>query len=349
MSDIRAEIQDASHKNTELLRLLAETSHASSSLTQQQKIVLDLENQLAQSDKKLHDLDQERLANLQTHKKYRDSHFRKFLITASGKKEWFAGMADKEEQDYFETLQQAQQAQEHNSSLKAQLAQAQNTLASVQSLVQRHRGVQRQLDELYDDIFSGPTPGFPEEDEKEQESNDALAAYFTTKAKLEAHGKAVELQEQAAQTMMVTLQHMDKALIAHRTSSTLMERRALHQAKDNIQQTERTVDQLSKLGLDNGVLSRFNTDPLVRQLNSALGDVWGRIDIKHSCEEAARCASILDDALSYARVKRASVERELKEREFEMEEARKRLQKVREGIFERVINEDMMQCPWDAS
>jgi hypothetical protein len=147
MSDIRAEIRDASHKNTELLRLLAETSYASSFLTQQ-KIVSDLENQLARSDKKLHDLDQERLANLQTHKKYRDSHFRKFLITASGKKEWFAGMADKEEQDYFETLQQAQQAQEHNSSLKAQLAEAQNTLRSVESLVQRHRGVQRQLDEL---------------------------------------------------------------------------------------------------------------------------------------------------------------------------------------------------------
>jgi chromosome condensin MukBEF ATPase and DNA-binding subunit MukB len=128
-----------------------------------------------------------------------------------------------------------------------------------------------------------------------------------------------------------------------------MERRALHQAKDDIQQTKRTTDQLSKLGLDNGVLSRFNTEPLIRQLNSALGDVWGRIDIKHSCEEAARCASILDDALSYARVKRASVERELKEREFEMEEARRRLQKVREGIFERVMNEDMTQCPWDAT
>ncbi|RMJ19624.1 hypothetical protein CDV36_000716 [Fusarium kuroshium] len=348
MSNIGAEIRDASHKNTELLRLLAETDHARSSLTQQQKIVSDLENELALSNKKLHDLDQERLASLQTHKKYRDSHFRKFLITASGKKEWFAGMADREEQDYFETLQQAQQAQEHNSSLKAQLSQAQNTLASVQGLVQRHRGVQRQLDELYDDIFSGPTLDFPEEDEREEESNDGLAAYFTTKAKLSAYSKAVELQEQAAQAMMMALQHMDKAHIAQRASSTLMERRALHQAKDGIRQTERTIDQLSKLGLDNGVLSRFNTEPLVRQLNSALGDVWGRIDIKHSCEEAARCASILEDALSYARVKRASVERELKEREFEMEEARQRLQKVREGIFERVMNEDMMQCPWDA-
>ncbi|RSL42878.1 hypothetical protein CEP54_015320 [Fusarium duplospermum] len=348
MSDIRIGIRDASRKNAELLRLLAETSHASSTLTQQQKIVSDLENQLAQSNKKLHGLDQERLVNLQTHKKYRDSHFRKFLITASGKKEWFAGMADREEQDYFETLQQAQQAQEHNSTLKAQLTEAQTTLKSVQNLAQRHRGVQRQLDELYDDIFSGPTPDFPEEDEKEQESNDALATYFTTKAKLEAHGKAVELQEQAAQTMMVTLQHMDKALIAHRTSATLMERRALHQAKDDIQQTKRTIDQLSKLGLDNQVLSRFNAEPLIRQLNSALGDVWGRIDIKHSCEEAARCASILDDALSFARVKRASVERELKERGFEMEQARQRLQKVRQGIFERVMNEDMMQCPWDA-
>ncbi|KAJ4322213.1 hypothetical protein N0V84_004926 [Fusarium piperis] len=348
MSNIRAEIRDASHKNTELLHLLAETDRASSTLSQQQKIVLDLENQLAQSNNKLHDLDQERLANLQTHKKYRDSHFRKFLITASGKKEWFAGMADKEEQDYFETLQQAQKAQEQNSSLKAQLAEAQNTLRCVQSLVQRHRGVQRQLDELYDDIFSGPTPAFPEEDEEEQRSNDALAVYFTIKAKLEAHDKAVELQEQAAQTMMATLQHTDKALMAHRTSSTLMERRALHQARDDIRQTESTMDQISRLGLDNGVLSRFRTETLVKQLNSALGDAWGRIDIKHSCEEAARCASILDDALSYARVRRASVERELKERELEMEEGRKRLQKVREGIFERVMNEDMMQCPWNA-
>ncbi|RSM15298.1 hypothetical protein CEP52_000793 [Fusarium oligoseptatum] len=348
MSNIKAEIRDASHKNAELLRLLAETDHASSSHTQQQKIVSDLEKELARSDKKLHDLDQERLANLQTYKKYRDSHFRKFLITASGKKEWFASIAGREEQDYFETLQQTHQAQEHNSTLKAQLAEAQTTLQSAQNLVQRHRGVQRQLDELYDDIFSGPTPDFPEEDEKEQESNDALAAYFTTKAKLEAHSKAVELQEQAAQTMMMALQHMDKALIAHRTSSTLMERRALNQAKDDIQQTKRTIDQLSKLELDNGVLSRFNTEPLIRQLNSTLGDVWGRIDIKHICEEAARCASTLDDALSYARMKRTSVERELKEREFEMEEARQRLQKVREGIFERVMNEDMMQCPWDA-
>ncbi|KAM0434059.1 hypothetical protein ACHAPT_004004 [Fusarium lateritium] len=349
MSNIRTEIRDASHKNAELLRLLAETDHAGFALSQQQKIVSDLEYQLAQSNKKLQDLDQERLANLQTHRQYRDSHFRKFLIKASGKQEWFADMAGKEEQDYFETLQQAQQAQEQNSKLKGQLSEASNTSGSLQDLVQRHRGVQRQLDELYDDIFSGPTPEFPEEDEKEKESNDALAAYFTTKAKLEAHGKAVELQEQAAQTMMATLQHMNKALMAHRSSGTLMERRALHQAKDDILQIRRSIDQLSKLGSDIATLSTISTEPLVRQLNSALGDVWARVDIKHICEEAARCASILDDALSYARVKRASVERELKQKEVEMEEARKRLQQVREGIFERVMNEDVVQSPWDVS
>ncbi|KAM5344987.1 hypothetical protein ACJ41O_010849 [Fusarium nematophilum] len=343
MSSITTAIRDASPKHTELLRLLAQADQARSDLSQQQRAVAELESRLARCEKKLEDLDRKRLVGLGKHKNYRDSHFRKFLLKASGKGDWFSDMASKEESDYVDILQQAQQQQQHTSTTRAQLAEAQYTMKGLEATVQGRLALQRQLDELHDEIFSGPTPEFPEEDEREMESNDTLAAYFTEKTNLEAHAKAVELLEQASQSTVSAIQHMDAARAAKRatgpdsTISVILERRSLNQAAEFIRQTQRSVSQLMRLGPDVAVLS-ISTDRGYVHPGVVLDDIMRRPDGK---EELARCATAFGDGLGQTRIRKAQVEEALRRREMEMEEARLRLQKVREGIFERVMKDEI--------
>ncbi|KAF4995163.1 hypothetical protein FGRMN_5301 [Fusarium graminum] len=338
MADIKDTIRAAFPKTTELISLLEQTKHIRSDLALQQKIVSDLQSQLSDSNRELDDLDRKRLADLESHKKYRDGHVMKFLYKASGKENSFTGQAEREEQNYHNTLHQAHQASDHNSTIKAKLDQELETKKEFDQRMQNYLGLQKQLDDIYDDIFTGPTPDFPEEDTKELESDDALSAYVVTKTALELHQKALDLLEQATATMTAGLQQVDKAL----QSGDMNQLRALNQGRELVQQSKTTVDQLVKLGADVIELPP-EANPRTMEVTSNLGDTWGKVDITGGRCEVARCAAALNNSLSQAKEKKYYLAKELKRKEEEMEEARTELQRVRRGIIEKVMGNDIVK------
>ncbi|ENH68746.1 hypothetical protein FOC1_g10014534 [Fusarium oxysporum f. sp. cubense race 1] len=306
MPDIKDAIKAAFPRTAELLSLLEQTKHIRTDLSLQQKIVSDLESQLSESNRELDGLDRKRLADLESHKKYRDGH--------------------------------AHLASEHNSSVKAKLDEELRKKNDLDQSMQGYLDLQKQLDDIYDDIFSGPTPEFPEEDAKEKQSNNALSAYVTTKTAFELHQKAFGLLEQATATMTAGLQQVDKAL----QSGDMNHLRALNKGRELVQQSKMTVDQLVQLGADVIELPP-EANPRTMEVTSNLGDVWGKVDITGGRQEVARCTAALNNCLSQAKERKYYLSKELKRKGEEMDEARTELQKVRKGIFEEVMGDDLVK------
>ncbi|KAJ4255633.1 hypothetical protein NW762_009631 [Fusarium torreyae] len=338
MPNIKATIKAAYPKTAELWNLLEQTKHIRSELALQQKVVSDLESQLSDSNREVDGLDRKRIVDLNSHKKYRDGHFKKFLYKASGKENSFAGHAELEEQNYHNTLQQAHHASEHNLSVQAELEQELQKKNGLDRRMQEYLGLQKQLDDIYDGIFAGPTPEFPEEDAKEQQSDDALSAYVATNTALELHQKALDLLEQSASKMTAGLQQVDKAI----QSGDMNHVRALNQGRELIQQSKTTVDQLVQLGADVIVLPP-EANPRTMEVTSNLGDVWGKVDVTGGRKEVARCTAALNNTLNQAKERKHFLIKERKRKEEEMEEARNELQLVRKGIFEKVMEDVMVK------
>lgn len=347
MVDIASQIKQAAPKNAEILRVLAETDHAPPALEQQQRFLAELQVQVTQSDKKIKELDARRKSELKDHEKYRDSHMRRFMYKAAGKKERFAEKAEKEEREYLEVLQHAQREQQLNDNLRAQIADAEKVRDELAQTAQRHRDMQQELDNLYHAIFSGPTPQFPEEDQLEQKSNQALSAYHDVSTKAEAEQQVMQLLGDGMNKMRMAMLSMEDALDHSRmdmfgggTVSDMMERNALSKA-------ERLINEANMQ-----VLRAQRHSPFVQELppvrisqgdivmdvffDNIFTDMAFHDEIKRGREEARRCQVALGDELQKAKERKSKLDLELKQRGEELERARLELQKAREAAFERI-------------
>jgi len=117
-SDLESKILQAAVRNRELLAVLAETDNAIPDLTQQRRLIADLDRQLQQSDRALGALEARRKKELREHEKYRDSVMRRFVHKAVGKRGKFDERAACEEREYFDALQEEHREKELNGNLR---------------------------------------------------------------------------------------------------------------------------------------------------------------------------------------------------------------------------------------
>ncbi|EFQ34269.1 uncharacterized protein GLRG_09413 [Colletotrichum graminicola M1.001] len=183
-SELESKILQAAVRNRELLAVLAETDNAIPDLTQQRRLIADLDRQLQQSDRTLGALEARRKKELRDHEKYRDSVMRRFVHKAVGKRDKFDERAAREEREYFDALQEEHRERELNGNLRAQLAAAREAGVPLEAAARRHDEAQCDLDTLYDSIFAGPTTtataSYPDEDRLEREADEARRAYHDT-------------------------------------------------------------------------------------------------------------------------------------------------------------------------
>lgn len=344
---LEAKIKETSARNDELLRILHETQSAVPDLAAQRRYVADLEKQVADAANKLKQLGYKRKQELKEHESYRDSVMKRFAYKVSGKTEKFDARAAKEEREYFDVLQQEHQADVMKNNLDAMLADARKVRDRLQSQEKTHTQAQKDLDSLYASIFTGPSPGFPEEDERERETDAAVQAYQEARSRAEAEGQVVKILNQAQQRLNGALMAMEDALQASRrdmfgggTFSDMMERSALSQAETQIQHARMMVRQAQRCS------------PLVRDLppvRIAQGDLLGDIffdniftdmafheKIKQSNLEVRQCAMALNADLLAAMQRQVNTSREANQRASAVQKARAMLQRVREAAFERV-------------
>ncbi|ROW09513.1 hypothetical protein VMCG_02172 [Cytospora schulzeri] len=344
---LEAKIRETSERNIELLRIIHETESAIPALSAQKRYVVDLERQVSEATRKLKQLEDKRKQELKEHESYRDSVMKRLAYKVSGKTDKFDAKAAKEEREYFDVLQEEHQTGVMKNNLEAMFSDAKRVRDELESKVATHVQKQKDLDSLYESIFTGPSPGFPEEDAREREKDAAVQDYQRARARAEAEGQAVKFLGHAQKVLNGALMSMQDALQASRmdmfgggTFTDMMERSALNQAEIQIQNARMMVRQARQCS------------PLVRELQPvriAHGNLLGDIffdniftdmafhdKIRQSDAEVQQCARALNADLVAARQRYENKSRETDQKGMEVKQARMRLQKVREGVFERV-------------
>ncbi|KAI1208039.1 uncharacterized protein F4807DRAFT_163003 [Annulohypoxylon truncatum] len=342
-------IKAAAPRNEDLLALLAETDHALPALEQQKRYIDDLNNELSNIQKRIVVLDAQRNKEFKEHKRYRDSVMKRFAYRVSGKTDKFQARAEKEEREYFAALQKEHQAKEQEENIRVMRSKALEVQSDLEAEVDRHKEAQQQLDSLYDSIFQGPTPAFPEEDRSEQNAETALQAYHNSRIVVETELQVVNLLSEAKARLNKALAYTEEALSYSRmdmfgggTFSDFMERNALDKADNEVNQVRLLVRQsqrmsqhvqnLPAIGIAGGSLLG---DVL---FDNIFSDMAFHERVKDSRAALERAQGFLLGQLSLAKSRHQEAEQDMNIHASTLETSRQELQKARERIFARIAD-----------
>ncbi|TPX17744.1 uncharacterized protein E0L32_002845 [Thyridium curvatum] len=344
MTDVQTQIKQAATRNAELLSTLRETDHAPPDLESQERYIADLTNQVTASDKKLKEREWKRNKEFKEHEKYRDSVVKRFAFKVSGNRQKFEARAEKEEREYFEALQKEQRERKSREELDRLLAEAKTVRDELQTAAERHRAAQQELDSLYTSIFQGPTPGFPDEDAKEQAAAAALQEYHDARV-------AEETEAQVVQELGQARQHMEKArlygeearsmshwdMFGGGSMADMMERENLHKAEMHVQHARMSMSRAQQLSRQVGPLPDVNiaqgsiiSDVL---FDNIFTDIAFHDKILDSLEEVQRCQAALQHEFASAKERHQGLAADLRVKEQRLEETRTELQGAREAAF----------------
>lgn len=339
MSTILDAIREASGRNADLLGKLAETDHAAAGLASQISLVSNVKRQITANEANLKRLDQKRQSELADHEKYRDSNVRRFLFRATGQSDKFTERADKERKEYYDVLQELHEKTVINDGLRAQLEEAQRVQSEMEIANALHMEAQSDLENLYNSIFSGETPRFPEEDALEEASNAALHKYHNVRVRWEEEGRVVSALKKAREAVNASLKHMDEARNASRMDimgldgiADAMERSSLAKAEVSYGEAKSLAAQAGYTDLPNVNLNHghFFRDVF---FDNVFTDMQFHEEIKRGQMEMQKFADALTRRMTRARDSQVAVGDELKQMEAQLEEARKRLQDKRAELF----------------
>ncbi|KAI0016428.1 hypothetical protein F4780DRAFT_759337 [Xylariomycetidae sp. FL0641] len=350
MASVTSKIQDAAPRNKELLNILSETDHAIPALQQQNIFINDLDRQLSDVENRIAALEKERAKELKDHEKYRDSVMKRFAYRVSGKTDKFAAKAEKEEREYFDVLQKSHKAQSEKENLQGMRADAQSTRSDLEAQVARHNQAQQDLDSLYNSIFQGPTPEFPEEDASERNSESALHAYHDSRVRMEAELQAVQSLDEARKQLNNALASIEDALDHSRmdmfgggTVSDMMERDALFQAERAVGRMYALVAQAQRMSphvqsLPPAHIAEGNLTSDVF-FDNIFSDMAFHDKIKDSRDELRRAGDALIVQLANAQSRHQACQQEMARNAGALNTARLNLQRARQRIFERASND----------
>ncbi|KAF1837138.1 hypothetical protein BDW02DRAFT_566387 [Decorospora gaudefroyi] len=345
---IHTKIQQAAHKNEQLLRGLEETDSAPSQLKQQNAYVADLDAQIKQTTKRVDELKPKSKVELKEHEKYRDSHFRRFAHKASGKKERFEEKAAKEEKEYFDAIQEQKSAEDELDYLKQLRAEAETRKQEIATEAKRHDTLQSELDELYNSIFAGHTPEFPDEDRKEEACTAAHTHVQEQTQRLERERHILFLLGQTSSKLSLARKHLDSAygmsqfdMFGGGTMSSMQKRNYLERAESAIQQVRMLQQQLKQVAPE---------IPALGQLNIAMGSIWSDVvfdniftdmqmhdQIKNSMMQVERAGNTCGDLIRQREQEEKKVQDEVRQAKDKLQTARMELQTAREDAFRRVL------------
>ncbi|RYP65723.1 hypothetical protein DL771_008168 [Monosporascus sp. 5C6A] len=344
MASIANKIQEAAPRNQDLLAILQQTDHAKPALEHQKQYIADLTNDLSEAQKRVDELGRQREKELKDHEKYRDSVMKRFAYKVARKTDKFEAKASKEEQEY---LQESHRAKEQKEQIATMREEALAVQSDLEKEVARHNQAQQDLDRLYNSIFEGPTPSFPEEDATERDAQSAEQACNHARKRLECEQQAANLLTQATARLNSALSHIEDALNHSRMDmfgggslSDFMERDALQKAESQVGQMEMLVMQAQRYS------DSIQTLPPVHiSQGNLMGDVlFDNIfsdmefhkKIKASREEVQRCGSVLRSQLQAAHARVQECQAEMNRLSEVLSRARAALQKARERIFDRI-------------
>ncbi|KAJ4299989.1 hypothetical protein N0V90_005237 [Kalmusia sp. IMI 367209] len=354
MTTTHDKIRQAASRNTELLNILSETDGAPSQLYQQIQYLNDLTAQLEKTQSRANVLKHQTALELKDHKKYNESTFRRFAHKASGRKDRFEEKAAKEEKEYFDAIQAQKAAEDELGYVRQLLSEAEVKKPEYEREAARHDEVQRELDQLYDSIFAGYTPEFPDEDERERAYEEVNIRFQASSQNLEKERHMLFLIKQACGKLLDAKRYLMQAhdastldLWGGSTFASMQKRNRLELAESCVQQTRMLARQI--VGMEPG----RDLDAL-GAVDIHIGNIWSDVvfDNVFTDMEMHQRIQSAEAQVDRALQKGAKLMKEQQTREkegiaevgrvgTEIKERRIELQRSREEAFRRVTGEEV--------
>lgn len=348
MASIQAKIHEASSQHAQLLQGLAETDQAPSQLQQQNAYLKDLEVQAISTSKRVEELRKKTNLELKDHKKYSESTFSRFAHKATGRKERFAEKAGKEEREYFDAIQEQKSAEDELAYIRQLQAEAEVQRQKFDSDSTRHNHFQQQLDHLYNSIFAGQTPEFPEEDLKEAASIAAFQHVQFLNQELEKERHVLFLLRQTSTKLSEARNFLNDAhgmsqwdMFGGGAMASMQKRNLLERAESSIQQVRMLQQQLQQVAPHLPSLGR---------LDIASGSIWGDVvfdnifsdmemhdKIKNSEAQVDRAGYKCGDTVRQSEQREQKLLGDTSGANERLKDARVELQKAREEAFTGVL------------
>ena len=343
-TEIVDRIKLASSRHAELQRMLVDTGNAKQMQNEQIELIADLEGQITESSRTLKNLDNKRVVELGDHVKYRDSFVRRLVYKGSGQGDRFLAKKAKEEREYMEVLQRLQEAETARDGLQQHLKDAKRRKNEAETLHDLHQSTRRELESFYGSFFSAPTPAFSQEGKLKEDADYALQAYHDALMRQEEDSHRVDLLELGVAKCQLAVRRMRDACDYSRGDIlgmdylNTMASSSLELAISNIQEARDFAAQANLEGATLPGFSMGQSDLMDDSLfDSIFADVKYHKQIKAGYAEAQRFYETYWQRLQAMKKRLEVSDRDLKDREKEMDGSRDELQAERARIFEAVV------------
>lgn len=334
--DIRTLISNAKARQSDLKWVLSKTENAEPSLKEQLRLVREAEAQLSASDHKLQSLEAERLRGREAHEQHRDSSFKRMIYTAAGQRQRFQHRAEEEDKAYLEVLHAEQEEYKLNETLKLQLDGALKVQRELEDAKALHQRTQRQLEELYEEIFAGSTSEFPDEDVAEREAETFLQVYHDTHVRHDKASSKLDLVNKAREEADAALLELMRARVAFEDGQ--LDERFLPKVQQCLQKAASSVN-IARENASKAQLENIPRPYVDQQSFMYKTEFTFQSEIRQTQVDVSELADFLRNAAPQIEKELRQVNEELPRVEIELEGARKTLLQVRERIFEAVAEE----------
>jgi hypothetical protein len=336
----------ASH-NEHLLRSLAEVDYAPSGLIQMSRYIDDLQKEITKTDALLITLEAQTKSEREDHEKYRDSTLRRFAYRIRGQQDEFNARAEKEEKEYFDALFEESKAKRRRERMVVDLKEANRSKIELRAASQRHKELQKELDEFYESIFAGPSPEFPEEDAAEVRVRQAQITYDGIQSRLDAETQTKRLLTEANLQLKKALHSVTFIIDLAEGDITTTWRKLCEQNRfTNIQlqidQARSLTAQASRLSESVEPLDSMGLNGKDTRKEIAYARAYGERRLLIRMQDAKfrlrNGVADLNEQIRAADTRRTLAEAELVQARQSLGRARTRLQDVRKEMFERMAN-----------
>lgn len=331
-----------------LIAELAQTHHASEAFHANERRREDLSGTLAQMANRIASLDKQRETSLRRHTLYRGSVIRRFAFRLIGRAGQFESDADQNRQCYYDILYQEHKAKEEERTLREQHASVTRIAEDLEPAARRHREVQDELDNLFEELFAGALDGDQERTDLKDDIESARQAWRAAQAATEHARLAAALLTAATKDVQKALTEVGRALLYDQGTldgGYSVEKRHLRQAQAHVSAAQRRFGQAQRVaGLRVAAMAVPEAPTTAGLQRYRQSGIYAKVGFRDMLRQYAReldaYARGLRRELARLEARREETGAEAQRRERAVEKARGRLRAAHTGAFLRMVGKE---------
>ncbi|KAF3921940.1 hypothetical protein ABW20_dc0102411 [Dactylellina cionopaga] len=352
MSAFRRKLLEAADTHRSLISQIADLEHAPSALKQQTVYLNNLNSTLKTLKTELKKLRATTTKEQNQHQDLRNSFARRYAYSLTGRSEKFTSRIEKEEKEYLEASRDQKLAEEKERYLEETVAETTKQVSELTLQAKEYDNLKLRSDQLYQYVFEGPNPEFPEEDRMEHAVKNSEELVAKTQSRYTADCEAGTILVRTEKVVSNTVGYCKTALSAATwdlwgggTLADMIERDNLRKAEVSLVRVEMLLDQAMALQRAIGPFSdvKVASGHIIGDIifDNPISDYKFREKIKKTNAQIIK----LHGEVKVEIQKQAGRTREsrinLENATSQLAIARKELENVRREVFERVTG---VQC-----